>query len=372
MPSKPVMKANLTARLNRGGEYVIGLPPLPACASALPQALRDSAQQYLSVRRQGGDALLAAVKLLSEAHKLAAYGEWEVYLEAIGLEESRARAQIRLHEKVEADPTYAEYLRSGWLSEAVARELLPAPPEVQQEVLSRGKPPTLKDVREAKRALTPALEQPTQPTPAPAQQPKPATCIRCGAERTQTRSLTSYQAGLIDAYPDRDVTLCSRCIPELLAAQRAAEQPKIPEAAPADPRFALEARGWSFVPVETPRGWFRLDHPEIGYVRQEPTIEEAIKAATGLQANYDRRAQLKQEEIERSRANRIARGDPAYADASPVLVAPLPRDLALHRPRRPVSADVSAHTDYVAKLESYTTALEQLVIQLRARLEATE
>jgi len=61
------------------------------------------------------------------------------------------------------------------------------------------------------------------PTPAPAPHPKPPTCIRCGAERTQTRSLTSYQAGLIDAYPDRDVTLCSRCIPELLAAQRAAD-----------------------------------------------------------------------------------------------------------------------------------------------------
>jgi len=99
---------------------------------------------------------------------------------------------------------------------------------------------------------------------------KPATCDRCGAERTESRHLTSYQAGLIDAYPGRDVTLCSRCIPELLAAQRDAaveadrqrrglppvpstaelvdtrfpEQPKIPEVAPQAPITAAPLTGW--------------------------------------------------------------------------------------------------------------------------------
>ena len=46
--------------------------------------------------------------------------------------------------------------------------------------------------------------------------------------------------------------------------------------------------------------------------------------------------------------------------------APLPSDLALHRPRRPVSADVSAHTDYVDRLEAYASALEQIVILKRS------
>lgn len=58
--------------------------------------------------------------------------------------------------------------------------------------------------------------------------PKPATCIRCGADRTQRHELTSYEAGLVPEYPGRAVTLCNRCIPELLLARKKATEPTAP------------------------------------------------------------------------------------------------------------------------------------------------
>jgi len=93
--------------------------------------------------------------------------------------------------------------------------------------LAGDKPRTAKHLAQAAAEIAPApfwqsmsAHHPTAHlTPAPApEQPliRPATCIRCGSGRTETRSLTSYQVGLIEAYPGRAVTLCSRCIPELL------------------------------------------------------------------------------------------------------------------------------------------------------------
>jgi hypothetical protein len=56
---------------------------------------------------------------------------------------------------------------------------------------------------------------------------------------------------------------------------------------------ALLARGWAFLPAESPSGWIRLDHAKLGYECTEPTIEMAIREATALQADYDRIAQLR-------------------------------------------------------------------------------
>lgn len=339
------MTNKLKSRIQVGGErigqpYMMSLPPLPACADALPLALRNSAQQYLSVRRQSGDALLAAVKLLSDARKLAVQGEWGVYLEAIGLDEGRARAQIRLHEEAESNPQFAEYLRSGWLTEAVARELLPAPAEVQQEVLSRGKAPTLKDVRETKRALTPVLP--------PAQKPKisevatrhdydPITIQTKQGPHLVTPLRTNGVLALHEAVDDASgFTLThiasGRKIAQFaqrFSADRAFDQLEALDWGSVAPdsgmpaafglqvasiliqfddvdaidrrrlaherltaRVALEERGWAFVPAEQPEGWTKLTHPDLGYGRQEPTIEAAIKVAGELQANYDRRDQI--------------------------------------------------------------------------------
>jgi hypothetical protein len=72
----------------------------------------------------------------------------------------------------------------------------------------------------------------------------------------------------------------------------------------------LRKQSWVFTPKE--HGWLRLNHPDLSYVRNEPTIEAALKAALELQAGYDRRDLL--------RAEAEARGGmPDAADDSAII-----------------------------------------------------
>jgi hypothetical protein len=155
------LKKNIAAT-PRGPAYslstTVATPDLPERAGVLPQALQDIARSYLGARRQSGVSLLDAARWLSEAKQAAKHGEWSIFLEAIGLDESRARAQIRIHEEAQRDPIFADRIVNGFLSETVARELLPLPAEKREELLARETPPTAQDVREAKRVLTPVLD----------------------------------------------------------------------------------------------------------------------------------------------------------------------------------------------------------------------
>ncbi len=128
-----------------------------------------------------------------------------------------------------SDSTIAKQVKVDHKTVASVRAELVATGEIPGSSVRQSADGKLRDVS----GISTANAARKQPAASPPEHPRirPASCIRCGAERTQTRSLTSYQAGLIDAYPDRDVTLCSRCIPELLAAQRAAEQPASHEVA---------------------------------------------------------------------------------------------------------------------------------------------
>ena len=136
---------------------------LPERAGALPERLQDIARNYLGARRQSGVSLLEAARWLSEARTEAKHGEWAIFLEAISLDESRARAQIRIHEEALANPVFADRIVNGFLSETVARELLPLPAEKREELLTRETPPTREDVRNTKRVPAPDFNQPTLP-----------------------------------------------------------------------------------------------------------------------------------------------------------------------------------------------------------------
>lgn len=136
-----------------------------AATALLPTALQDRARRYVAARRRSGDALLEAVAELAAAREEAQHGAWGIFLEAIGLDDATARAQIRIHEAAAADPLIADRIRTGWLSEATARELLPAPPEVRAEILAQPDPPTRQAIREKKardRAPAPDLPAPAE------------------------------------------------------------------------------------------------------------------------------------------------------------------------------------------------------------------
>ena len=120
------------------------LAPPPAVLSA---PLEQHARTYIAARRMTGVKLLEAIAALAAARDVAAHGEWGLFLEAVGLDESRARAQIRLHEACLTDANMRRLIESGALTESVARELLPAPPETRAALLHAPTPPTLADVR---------------------------------------------------------------------------------------------------------------------------------------------------------------------------------------------------------------------------------
>lgn len=154
-----------TVEYDKGGVIALARE-LAARGPVLSESLQERARRYVAARKRSGDALLEAVAELAAARQEADHGAWGIFLAAVGLDESRARAQIRIHEEAQRDPELAERIRSGWLSETVARELLPAPPDVRAEMLARDEAPTLQEVREAKRASTPVLEQPLDDTAA--------------------------------------------------------------------------------------------------------------------------------------------------------------------------------------------------------------
>ena len=78
--------------------------PIPATPPAvLAPALDAAARRYIAARTRSGDALLEAVAALADARQAAAHGEWGIFLAAVGLDDSRARALIRLHDECRRD-----------------------------------------------------------------------------------------------------------------------------------------------------------------------------------------------------------------------------------------------------------------------------
>jgi hypothetical protein len=170
----------------------------PADGPLLSIDLQDRARRYVVARRRGGEALIEAVRELAAARAEAEHGAWGIFLEAIGLDESTARAQLRMHEAIEASPVIADKVRTGWLSASTARELLAAPLEVQAEILDQAEPPTRSEIRAAKRAPAPPVlevEQPKIPEVAPTAPP----CEECGQPATTRRNIGGWSTYRCDA-----------------------------------------------------------------------------------------------------------------------------------------------------------------------------
>ena len=148
----------------RGTAYKIGAelipaPELPAQAGALPEAMQTIARNYLAARRRSGEALLDAARWLAEARATAQHGEWYVFLEATGTTEPTARRLLDIHEEAARSPQFAERITSNWLGFTSAAEIA-APrtsPEVRQELLSRPEPPSVAEIRAARREIKPVI-----------------------------------------------------------------------------------------------------------------------------------------------------------------------------------------------------------------------
>lgn len=132
------------------------LDALPARPALLPVTLQERARRYVAARRRSGEALLDAVAELASARAEAKHGEWTVFLQSVGLSADAAEAQLQIARRAASDPVFAERVRTGFLSLSTARELLSAPEDVQERVLTQPEPPTRQEIREAKQEANPA------------------------------------------------------------------------------------------------------------------------------------------------------------------------------------------------------------------------
>lgn len=174
----------------------------PALLSA---GLQDRARRYVAARRRSGEALLEAVAELAAARAEALPGQWGVFLEAVGLDETSAKVQLQIATRAAADSAFAERIRVGFFSLSTAREFLTAPADVQHQVLDRPleEPPTRAELREAKGA--PAHPAPP-PAPSPAQQALIDAQNAAPGSEARAAALTQAKAAIrmIDDTPARD------------------------------------------------------------------------------------------------------------------------------------------------------------------------
>lgn len=125
-------------------------------APALSKKMQHIARDYVAARGRAGAALLDQARYLAEAREAAKHGEWLVFLEATQTSEDWAGRLLRIADDAARDERFAEAIRSNFLTMSTATELLTAPASVRDAALNGSTAPTVKGIREAKRAANPA------------------------------------------------------------------------------------------------------------------------------------------------------------------------------------------------------------------------
>jgi hypothetical protein len=263
-------------------EAVEEVPTLPGLLSS---GLQDRARRYVAARQRSGEALLEAVAELAAARGEARHGEWGVFLEAIGLDDSAAVVQLQIAERAAADALFAERIRTGFLNLSTARELLTAPEEVQHQVLAQPAPPTRQEIRDAKRAANPAPAQ-DLPPPAPADaldlvlvdyQPRAAALglvLRKLDTGDYELSGPSLDAGLFYGRKGLDDWLTAR-EREAKVGQAGLTLSVPAEPTPADLVRAIGQHGWDHIPPTRQRGSTTYYTFRLGSTDQFSDVAEA-------------------------------------------------------------------------------------------------
>lgn len=136
---------------------------------ALAPKVQMLVRRFLDARRRGGEALLEAAAVLAEARAQTKHGSWFPFLLAIGIGEDRAKRLLDIHRKAQADPAFAEAVRSDWLTRSVAEMLAQptTPPAVVKEVLTAKEPPQVRQVRARMNIVKGGRAAEESPPPAP-------------------------------------------------------------------------------------------------------------------------------------------------------------------------------------------------------------
>lgn len=128
-------------------------------------------QGYIDARKRAGESWLSMGMWLTKARAEAKHGEWGIFLEATQTNEDQAKRLIAVYAQSQADRRFADAMRTNFLSVATGYELISAPADVQDRLLSGDTPPTQRQIRDEKReaaksAAPPTLDPPPSPAPA--------------------------------------------------------------------------------------------------------------------------------------------------------------------------------------------------------------
>jgi hypothetical protein len=359
--SKQQAFANIQAKGEAPAEYHLSTAPiapeLPEHAGALSSVMQSIARNYLGARARAGGAILDAARFLAEARQVAKYGEWGIFLEATGTTEDTASRMIAIATRASADQQYARAINDGRLAFTAAFEILNAPAETQQRALESSEPTPISQIRQAKQesklrnvaefqappALHPDYEHQVAVERILKDATTPEEVQEAYTHARQTRDLMMYNKlmGMVDRAMDATVK---------------AEQPaaKAASAAPDTTAEAIEQR--------TPQ-----DLIDAGLdMRRHGSWFIAI-GTRGLMRGWEIRTAAPFDQIvAQARAEIARRTPPAPPAASPESIHP---PAVPPRPRRPISADVSATIAYINQLEAYASALEGYIMALQKQMK---
>lgn len=171
-PSKAIGEArrmSLAARTAPATAVIVVEPVVElAPAGALSPQLQERALRFVAARRRSGAALLDMAAELAGAREEAEHGQWMVFLGATQTTKDDAARLLAIHRAAARSPAFREALERNWLRASTAA--LVAQSEDADTILARlltqEQPPTVAEVKEARREISQIAKFDGPPAPA--------------------------------------------------------------------------------------------------------------------------------------------------------------------------------------------------------------
>ena len=394
-------------------------PELPAVVEPTPvltTRLQELARQYLGAMRRSGEALLEASSYITEAHQRAAHGEWKVWLEATGTSEAGAEQLLNIYARAASDDAFADAIKRNFLSRSTAALLArpSTPPEVVEQALQGSAPPTVTQVRQEIAASRPAKPDTYQVLGSPVAPKRPnapegwvwrdsgamrrlvdgllvgpnkefATTVAAAEAADQVRRNDAEHIAavreLIIRAADADSSTQTLLHQEAYGHARQVREAGAYRAMMAEVDRAVEAAGavHKLNPIPAPQTCGTPPPRTLGPGQPEPAPwPEAPEGwrwnRRGAPAHLIapdgwRTADYNYPERAIAEAQRRILSMPKPAEMAPLVIGEGRGPVVVPtRPRRPISADVSAQLAYTQQLEFYATKLEQRIAELEQQV----
>jgi len=140
------------------------LPELPERARGLSPQLQELVVRYIGAQHRHGETLLEAAHWMHEAKQAADYGDWRIFLKAIGESEDTAERLLNIYDRAIKNPQFAESVRTGQIGKSAAALLAApsTPAQIIDQALNAPEPMKVKEIESAIKDAKPS-KQPKSP-----------------------------------------------------------------------------------------------------------------------------------------------------------------------------------------------------------------